>query len=1355
MVVPFIPVTNEGSDLSAALEARWRLRFALGIGLSLLLVLGALGLGWRELQVRRQQSATQAELVIDGVERQLRERLGLLREELAEYAAFRESGDVQGQEALQGAELRFPALRALRFTEPPPGAGPSAAAPPGAAGLQMLPPEPGARVLRVVWTGTPGDRVEADLDPQWFAGLLQGHALADGAVLNLVHESGRMYARSGDNLRHLGRALREAALFAPEHRSRRAGRYEEESVIGGEPKLFVYRRVAGTPLAIVVGTPRETVLAPAIGFLFVLLAVALPLAAIWVWLFRAFETGRRQQARLLQEVQDKRQRLREAQALAAVGSWSWNPGTGEVHFSDEACALYGLAPTQAPKSIEAVWPLIHPDDVGRLQAMAKVKGAQAGAEAPAQAEFRIRRADGAMRWIHVRAEIVYRDGQRLAQGTVQDITAIAAMRERLRLAQGIARIGDWEWDVASSRIHWSRTMYEIYGRNPATFTPHADNVFDLIHPADRERVRGYAQALLEQGEPCAAEFRIVRGDGAVRTISTRGLRDVSADGRDIVRSVQQDITELAQARDALAEAERQYRYLFEHNPVPMWVFDRDSLGFLAVNDATVRYYGYTREELLQRSILDIRPQADRARVEAEVADTAAARRQGQVWTHLRKDGSALRAAIFTEDIRFGDRPARLVAAQDVTEREASEQRFRLVTRATSDAVYDYDIGAGTLWWSDSFYATFGYGRDLPATIDAWEALIHPDDAADVGESLAAALADPAAEEWEGEYRLRRRDGEYALVIDRGFFVRDGVGAATRMLGGMLDVSERRRREADLRLLSRAIESVDNGVAIADARAPDLPLVYVNQAFEAITGYTAAEVIGRNCRFLQAGERDQVGAETIRQAIADRHEARALLRNYRKDGSVFWNELHVAPVLDERGQVSHYVGIQNDVSHRHRYEQELAHRATHDQLTGLPNRELLHDRLQQAVYNAGRYGRKAAVMFLDLDDFKLVNDNLDHAAGDRVLRAVAERLRAQVRETDTVGRFGGDEFVVLLTEQDDEDGVGQVIERINQALAQPIEIDGGQHVLTASIGWCRFPEAGSDPETLLKHADMAMYQAKRGGRNRAVRYDPAFDARASQRLQLVGQLRLALERGEFVLAFQPIYDSDARVQALECLVRWQHPERGLLAPAEFISVCEETGLILELGRRVLREAGRHHRLLAERGLGHLRLAVNVSPLQFNHALEQEVAAVLAEFDLPAGVLELEITEGTIMENPEQAIASMHQLSAQGVCLAVDDFGTGYSSLAYLKRLPLNRVKIDRSFVQDLPHDQESASICASIIGLAQSLGLGTVAEGVETAAQLRWLRENGCDELQGFLLARPVLFDEVVGRLAQAAAFATP
>jgi diguanylate cyclase (GGDEF)-like protein/PAS domain S-box-containing protein len=934
-------------------------------------------------------------------------------------------------------------------------------------------------------------------------------------------------------------------------------------------------------------------------------------------------------------------------------------------------------------------------------------------------------------------------GNRQQERLLHDMHAQAKLLEETRR---IAGIGDWTWEMDTGRVHWSEEIWRIHGRTEPADGLHIDMLNEWIHPDDLPLLRTHYADRLSGTDGTEIEFRIVRPGGEIRHVYARGEWIDRTPGSRAMRGIQQDITNMAVIRDRLLATQEEYEFLFQRNPLPMWVFDRESLGFLAVNDSMLESYGYTREELLGGNILDIRPPGDIDAVRAFVQLKPDDRLQGHVWTHLRKDGSRLRSAIHTRDTVFEGQPARLVLAEDVTERERSERRFQLIARATSDAVWDWDVVSGALWWSESFYTLFGYAHDdMAANIEAWVALIHPDDHDRVSASLTAAMVGGALD-WEDSYRFRRGNGTYAEVLDRGFLLRNDEGVVVRAAGGMLDVTRQRRDEVDLRLLRRAVEATGNGIVIADTRQPDFPVVYVNPAFEEITGYSADEIQGTNCRILQGGDSDQSAVATIRDALVGKTEAQVLLRNYRKNGELFWNEFHMAPVADDHGVLTHYVGVINDVSERQRYEEQLAYRATHDELTGLPNRQLLHDRLQQAILNAERYGREVAVVFIDLDDFKLINDSLGHGAGDIALKTFATRLRDVVRDTDTVGRFGGDEFVIVLTEQTDDAGIERVLLRISDALRQPIELAGVSHVLTPSIGHCRYPQAGADAESLLKHADLAMYQAKRQGRNRAVAYRKEFDTVVSQRLQLVSRLREALHNGEFRLAFQPLFTPAGRLMALEALVRWQHPDRGLLLPGEFIGICEESGLIVDLGRYVLREACRHHALLAAVGLGYVRLSVNVSAAQFGHELYRDVAAAITEFALPPGVLELEITESVIMDNPERAIETMQRISALGVGISVDDFGTGYSSLSYLKRLPIDRLKIDRSFVQDLGHDEDDAAICASIIGLGHLMDLRVVAEGVETQEQLDWLRSRGCDELQGFLLGRPQPFDTLLPTL---------
>jgi len=946
---------------------------------------------------------------------------------------------------------------------------------------------------------------------------------------------------------------------------------------------------------------------------------------------------------------------------------------------------------------------------------------------------------GALLWVGLRS----RGQQR------QLVDSLQQSADRLREVRRIASLGDWTWEIDADRVTWSEEIYRMHGLEPQSGPFRLADIPQQIHPEDKERRRSDIARLLASGEAMEINYRIIRADGVTRTIFARGEWLNHAPGQRVLRGIQQDITELAETRERLRQAQDEYRFLFQHNPLPMWIFDRASLAFLAVNDAMLDSYGYSRKELLRKSMLDIRPREDAAAVEAAARLDSTDRPQGRVWTHLRKDGSRLHAAIHTHDIDFNSRAARLVLALDVTERERSEQRFQLIARASTDAVWDWDAESGHLWWSDSFYHLFGFTREqVPATLQAWEDLLHPDDLARVHASFTAAIDDPGVSEWEEEYRFRRSDGSYSDVIDRGFVLRDEAGRATRMVGGMLDLTQKHGYESDLRLLRRAVESTENGVVISDARGPDMPVVYVNAAFERITGYSADEVIGRNCRFLQGDESEQIGRVEIHRGIAQGHEARALLRNYRKDGELFWNDLHVNPVRDDAGIVTHYVGVLNDVTERQRYQEQIAHRATHDELTGLPNRTLLLDRLQQAIAAAARVpGGGVGVAFIDLDNFKLINDGLGHAAGDTVLRAFSARLAACIRGADTVGRFGGDEFVLVISEQPGDSGIGRVIERVEAAFAEPLDIGGALHYVTGSIGYCCYPAHGDDAETLLMRADIAMYEAKQAGRNRVVQYRHEFDAAVSDRLFLVARLREALVHDEFVLHFQPLFRADGTPTGMEALVRWQHPDQGLLPPGRFINACEHSGLIVPLGRWVLHEAARHHALLVAHGFGHLTISINVSALQFQPSLVDDVQAALQGHRLPLGALEVELTESAVMSDPEAAIVIMNRLNTLGVSVAVDDFGTGYSSLAYLKRLPIARLKIDQSFVRDLGQDEDDEAICTSIIALARSLKLGTVAEGVETEGQRRWLLDHGCDELQGYLLGRPVAFEEIIALLA--------
>jgi len=557
-----------------------------------------------------------------------------------------------------------------------------------------------------------------------------------------------------------------------------------------------------------------------------------------------------------------------------------------------------------------------------------------------------------------------------------------------------------------------------------------------------------------------------------------------------------------------------------------------------------------------------------------------------------------------------------------------------------------------------------------------------------------------------------------------------------------DIQARQQAEHALQLRQRAIEASANAIIIMQATAPDYPIEYVNPAFERITGYSAAEVIGHSIRMLESDNATDAhvqGFEEIWSAMREQREGNVVLRNHNKNGAEVWNDLYIAPVKSEQGTVTHFVAALYDITSMKRYEAELEFQANRDVLTGLVNRNMLRKVLEEAMAYAERYQRSLWVVFVDLDRFKFVNDTLGHKAGDLLLKTIAGRLRAAVRDTDTIARLGSDEFVIVMSEYT---GIGldtRHLHRIQEAVAAPMTIEGHTFFPTCSIGVAAYPDDGREAEVLVKHADIAMYRAKQSGRDNYQFYTPAMNAQALERLRIEGDLRLALERNEFLLHYQPkINLRSGQIVGMEALIRWNHPELGMVSPARFISLAEETGLILPIGSWVIRTACAQARAWQEAGLGNLRVSVNLSVRQFvQKDLVSSIAKVLQETGLNADFLELEPTESLVMTDVEHAIGILRELKDLGVHLSIDDFGTGYSSLSYLKKFPIDVLKIDKSFVRDITVDADDAAITVSIISLAHSLKLHVIAEGVETEEQLSYLRQHGCDEMQGYLFSPPV------------------
>jgi diguanylate cyclase (GGDEF)-like protein/PAS domain S-box-containing protein len=530
--------------------------------------------------------------------------------------------------------------------------------------------------------------------------------------------------------------------------------------------------------------------------------------------------------------------------------------------------------------------------------------------------------------------------------------------------------------------------------------------------------------------------------------------------------------------------------------------------------------------------------------------------------------------------------------------------------------------------------------------------------------------------------------------------------------------------------------------IADARRPDYPIIYTNPAVEKLTGYSANEVLGRNARFLHRNKIDQPGLDEIRAALRNGENCRTILLNFRKDGTPFWNDFTLSPVFNTKGKVSHFIGIQSDVTKHKEAEERIQLLAYFDTLTQIPNRTLFHDRLQQALHHASRSRQQVGLLYLDLDNFKSVNDSLGHSTGDRLLQGVTKRIVGCVRQWDTVARMGGDEFTVIvdkLSSRNSGRTLAGIAEKVMAALSEPIMIDSHEIFVTASMGIAFYPQDGDTVEELVRNADTAMYDSKSKGRDNYQFFMTELDVAARKRQHIEAQLRHALKRGEMTLNYQPQVDlCTGRTCGVEVLLRWTNQLLGTVQPDVFIPAAESIGVIVNIDEWVLRQACQCFRQWRLDGLPLPRLSVNLSPRQFRNAdFVDRVNSILAKSELNPTCLEFEVTESTVIHDPETAIDMLQDLKAVGARVAMDDFGTGYSSLRYLRQLPIDVVKIDKSFVRDIPSDPNDVKIVTAIIAMAHGLNMDVIAEGVETDVQLSFLKELGCDKAQGYLFSRPL------------------
>lgn len=556
-----------------------------------------------------------------------------------------------------------------------------------------------------------------------------------------------------------------------------------------------------------------------------------------------------------------------------------------------------------------------------------------------------------------------------------------------------------------------------------------------------------------------------------------------------------------------------------------------------------------------------------------------------------------------------------------------------------------------------------------------------------------------------------------------------------------DMSGRKKIENKMKILSSAIEQTADSVIITDQMGV---ITYVNSAFEKMTGYSKSEALGKTPNIVKSGNHNKEFYRKLWSKIKDGHVFIDTFINRKKDGDLYYEEKTITPLIDDSGNITQYVSTGKNITERMKAQDRLNYLAYHDVLTGLPNRMLLAERMSQEIKRAKRLKTKAALLFIDIDRFKNVNDTLGHYIGDELLTKVAIRLREEIRSGDTVARLGGDEFGLLLTDIKHESDVTDFSEKLLVSLSKSYNVDGNELYATASIGICLFPDDGDTDVKLLKNADAAMYKAKEGGKNTFKYYSHEMSNKAKQRLSLETSMRSAIDNNEFILHYQPQIELGTnKIRSVEALIRWNNPGQGLIPPNDFIPFLEETGMIIPVGKWIVSEAIRTHKEFLKYKNGPELISINISGKQFlSEDLASYIIDALWESNLSADNIELEITESLLMENIEETIKVLSRLKELGVKIAVDDFGTGYSSLSYLKRLPIDVLKLDRSFVKDVDKDADSASIASAIISLGHDLGMEIIAEGVETESQMEFLADKKCDIVQGYLYSKPVSSGEI-------------
>jgi diguanylate cyclase (GGDEF)-like protein/PAS domain S-box-containing protein len=991
---------------------------------------------------------------------------------------------------------------------------------------------------------------------------------------------------------------------------------------------------------------------------------------------------------------------------------------------------------------------IHPDDLPGIEALAYQAIRQ---HTGWVIEYRVRHCSGQWRWAKLHARAVYdTNGQPLfADGVIFDITAakqaeqdLHALTDHLSVAVYRYRL---EADGQPRVLYVSSAIRDLFGVSAETAMQDAGQLFQRIHPEDLPGVIAADRVASDALAEFSHEMRIVRDDGQVRWLYLNSVPQQMADGSYAYNGFIEDVTARRQAQQQLQHSEAKLRRLIDTATEGIWSIDAN-LCTRFVNQSLLDMLGYQAEEMLGRRI-------DEFLFPEDVADhqqQMALRKAGQSTRYERrarcKDGSerwflVSARSIEDEQGRFdgsfamvSDITAINQARQALAERESLLQQ---IFDTSSVGIFLVD-GSGVITHANRRMAEMFHCSIEQMVGSEYVSHVHPRERHVSRQRMLALLkSEIGAVDLERLYWRADGSSFWGNLTGRRFV--DPHGAEMGLLGVIADITDRHVFEEELRVAATTFQ-IQEGIIVTD---PAGVILRVNPAFSDTTGYSAAEAVGKTPAILRSSRHDALFFREMWASLLQAGKWQGELWNRRKSGEEYPQWLAITAVRDENQRVTHYVGAFHDITERKAAEEEIRNLAFYDPLTQLPNRRLLMDRLQQGLASSARNGLYGALIFIDLDNFKTLNDTLGHDLGDQLLLAVARRLQGSVREGDTVARLGGDEFIVMLpalhaSATQAAAQVELIGEKIISELNPAYQLGKHEVRSTPSLGITLFHAHEASVEELLKRADMAMYQAKAAGRNTLRFFDPQMQQRINARVELESELYQAIERHEFELYYQPQVDRSGCCVGVEALIRWPSPRRGMVSPAEFIPLAEETGQILSIGHWVLLQAceqlarWQHDPLTAG-----LTIAVNVSPKQFRlPVFVEELRQMLQHTAANPARLKLELTEGMLLSDIDDAITKMNAVQALGVQFSLDDFGTGYSSLSYLKQLPLNQMKIDQSFVRDILTNFNDTAICRAVIALGKSLGLRVIAEGVETEAQWTLLQAEGCDEAQGYLFARP-------------------